>query len=247
MTFKGKVVLITGATRGIGYAIAHKFGQKGAFVIGTGTTLAGVAQLAADFKTAGIEGEAIQLDVTDRQAIETFVSQWTEEKRAPSILVNNAGITADNLLLRMEEDEWYRVIEANLNAVYRVTKACIKPMFRARWGRVISVSSVVSMSGNAGQANYTAAKAGVIGFSKSLAQEIASRGVTVNVVAPGFIETDMTRALPEIVRAELLKRIPMKCIGEPEDIAETICFLASDAARYITGETIQVNGGLYMQ
>jgi len=170
-----------------------------------------------------------------------------DKRRTPTILVNNAGITADNLLLRMEDDEWYRVIETNLNAIYRLTKACIKPMFRARWGRVISIGSVVGVSGNAGQVNYTAAKAGVIGFSKSLAQEIASRGVTVNVVCPGFIDTDMTDALPELVKTELLKRIPMRQMGQPADVAAAVCFLASHGARYITGETIHVNGGMYMQ
>lgn len=245
--FSAQRVLVTGATRGIGRAIAREFGRLGAWVYGTATSQEGVEKIAADFEANGVRGEAVQLDVTDPHQIGELVEAWHGQQKAPTILVNNAGITADNLLLRMEDDEWYRVIETNLNAVYRVTKACIVPMFRSRWGRVISVSSVVGASGNPGQANYTAAKAGLIGFSKSLAQEIASRGVTVNVVAPGFIETDMTHALPEMVQAELLKRIPMKKIGQPEDIAATVSFLASEGARYITGATIHVNGGLYMQ
>ncbi|VEB37885.1 3-oxoacyl-ACP reductase [Legionella cherrii] len=160
--------------------------------------------------------------------------------------MNNAGITADNLLLRMDDDEWYKVIETNLNSIYKMSKICIKPMFRARWGRIISIGSVVGSSGNSGQVNYTAAKAGIVGFSKSLAQEIGSRGITVNVVAPGFIDTDMTAALPDMVKEEMLKRIPMRKLGDPKDIAEAVAFLASESAKYITGETIHVNGGMYM-
>ena len=171
----------------------------------------------------------------------------TEEGKSPAILVNNAGITADNLLLRMDDDEWFKVIETNLNSIYRMSKICIKSMFRARWGRIISIGSVVGSSGNTGQVNYTAAKAGVVGFTKSLAQEIGSRGITVNVVAPGFIDTDMTTALPEMVKEEMLKRIPLRKLGQPEDIANAVAFLASDDAKYITGSTIHVNGGMYME
>ncbi|MCX7116038.1 MAG: 3-oxoacyl-ACP reductase FabG [Gammaproteobacteria bacterium] len=247
MSFSGQVVLVTGATRGIGKAITTLFGQQEAYVIGTATTSQGTDAIHEYFKAQGIKGEAMQLDVTQPDEIDAMMASLVDKQHTPTILVNNAGITADNLLLRMEDDEWYRVMETNLNAVYRLTKACIKPMFRARWGRVITIGSVVGVSGNAGQVNYTAAKAGVIGFSKSLAQEIASRGVTVNVVCPGFIDTDMTDALPELVKTELLKRIPMRHMGQPADIAEAVCFLASNGARYITGETIHVNGGMYMQ
>lgn len=247
MNFTGKTVLITGATRGIGRAIALTFGQRGAEVIGTATTADGASQIQQFFQAVGIRGEGVQLDITDAARVDDLMEQLETQERLPSILVNNAGVTADNLLLRMEDEAWYRVIETNLNAVYRMTKACIKPMFRSRWGRVINISSVVAVSGNAGQTNYCAAKAGLIGFSKALAQELASRGVTINVVCPGFIETDMTAQLPDMVKTELLKRIPMKRLGQPIDVAETVCFLASDAASYVTGETIHVNGGMYMQ
>lgn len=247
MSLSGKVALVTGATRGIGRAIALTLGQREAYVIGTATTAEGVASIQDGFHIAGILGEAVQLDVTDREAVDTLMSTLAEKDKIPSILINNAGITADNLLLRMEEEEWSQVIETNLTAIFRLTHACLKPMFRARWGRVINIGSVVGSSGNSGQVNYAAAKAGIIGFSKSLAQEMASRGITVNVVSPGFIETDMTAKLPEMVKEELLKRIPMKQLGKPEDVAEVVAFLASGGARYITGETIHVNGGMYMQ
>lgn len=247
MSLTGKIALVTGATRGIGRAIALTLGQRGAYVIGTATTVEGVASIQDCFQTAGISGEAVQLDVTSSESIHALIDQWTENDTLPSILVNNAGITADNLLLRMEEDEWSKVIETNLTAIYRLTHACLKPMFRARWGRIINIGSVVGSSGNAGQVNYAAAKAGIIGFSKSLAQEMASRGITVNVVSPGFIETDMTSKLPDMVKEELLKRIPMKQLGKPEDVAEVVAFLASSGARYVTGETIHVNGGMYME
>lgn len=245
MNFSGKVALVTGTTRGIGRAIALALGQREAYVIGTATTEQGAEQIQAAFTEAGISGEAAVLDVTSAERVDKFMTALGE--KTPSILVNNAGITADDLLLRMEDDDWYRVIETNLNAVYRVTKACIKPMFRARWGRVIQIGSVVGVSGNAGQVNYAAAKAGLIGFSKSLAQEIGSRGITVNVVAPGFIDTDMTARLPEMVKAELLKRIPLRHLGQPEDVAEAVVYLASEGAKYVTGQTLHVNGGMYMQ
>lgn len=245
-TLQGKIALVTGASRGIGSAVALTLAQKGAYVIGTATTEEGALKFTTTLTQENIAGEGVVLDVTCRDSVEQMMARLTQENKLPSILVNNAGITCDNLLLRMDDEEWYRVIETNLNSVFRLSKACIKAMFRARWGRIISIGSVVGSSGNPGQANYTAAKAGLIGFSKSLAQEIGSRGITVNVVSPGFIDTDMTAALPDLVKEEMLKRIPMKRLGKVEDIAETVAFLASDSANYITGETIHVNGGMYM-
>jgi len=245
-TLQGKIALVTGASRGIGSAVALTLAQKGAYVIGTATTEEGALKITTTLTQENIAGEGVVLDVTCRDSVEQMMARLTQENKLPSILVNNAGITCDNLLLRMDDEEWYRVIETNLNSVFRLSKACIKAMFRARWGRIISIGSVVGSSGNPGQANYTAAKAGLIGFSKSLAQEIGSRGITVNVVSPGFIDTDMTAALPDLVKEEMLKRIPMKRLGKVEDIAETVAFLASDNANYITGETIHVNGGMYM-
>lgn len=243
---QGKIALVTGASRGIGKAIALTLAKKGAFVLGTATTEEGAKSISDFFKHENLSGEGLCLDVTSKEAVENMMVDLADKDRIPSILVNNAGITCDNLLLRMDDEEWYKVIETNLNAIFRLSKACIKPMFRARWGRIISIGSVVGSSGNSGQANYTAAKAGVVGFSKSLAQEIASRGITVNVVAPGFIDTDMTNKLPDMVKDEMKKRIPMKRLGSVEDVAETVAFLASDSANYITGETIHVNGGMYM-
>ena len=246
INLEGKVALVTGASRGIGQAIARKLAQQGAFVYGTATTEQGAAAIDAYFAEEQLTGKGLVLDVTDGEQIEKLMSYFSDQGNSPSILVNNAGNTADNLLLRMEDDEWYKVIETNLNSIYRMSKACIKPMFRARWGRIISVGSVVGASGNTGQVNYTAAKAGVVGFSKSLAIEIGSRNITVNVVAPGFIDTDMTASLPDMVKEELLKKIPLRKLGQAEDIADAVAFLASDSAKYITGETIHVNGGMYM-
>ncbi|KTD68062.1 MULTISPECIES: 3-oxoacyl-ACP reductase FabG [Legionella] len=245
-SLEGKVALVTGASRGIGQAIALKLAQQGAFVFGTATTEQGAQSINAYFEQEKLSGKGLVLDVTNSAQIEKVIGELTQENQSPSILVNNAGITSDNLLLRMDDDEWYKVIETNLNSIYKMSKICIKPMFRARWGRIISIGSVVGSSGNSGQVNYTAAKAGIVGFSKSLAQEVGSRGITVNVVAPGFIDTDMTAALPDMVKDEMLKRIPMRKLGEPSDIAEAVAFLASESAKYITGETIHVNGGMYM-
>ena len=246
MNLEGKIALVTGASRGIGQAIALKMARNGAFVYATATTQQGAELINSYFEKEKLSGLGIVLDVTSTEQVENLMTDFTEKGRCPSILVNNAGITSDNLLLRMEDDEWYKIIETNLNSIYRMSKACLKPMFRARWGRIISIGSVVGASGNAGQVNYTAAKAGLVGFSKSLAQEIGSRGITVNVVAPGFIDTDMTAALPEVVKEEMLKRIPLRKLGHVDDVAEAVVFLASDSAKYITGETIHVNGGMYM-
>ncbi len=245
-TLEGKVALVTGASRGIGQAIALKLAQNGAFVFGTATSEKGAESINALFDKEDLTGKGLVLDVTNAEQIQRLMDYFSDNNQNPSILVNNAGITADNLLLRMDDEEWYKVIETNLNSIFRMSKACLKPMFRARWGRIISVGSVVGASGNSGQVNYTAAKAGIVGFSKSLAQEIGSRGITVNVVAPGFIDTDMTTALPDMVKEEMLKRIPMRKLGQAEDIADAVAFLASDSAKYITGETIHVNGGMYM-
>jgi 3-oxoacyl-[acyl-carrier protein] reductase len=245
-TLEGKIALVTGASRGIGQAIALKLAHQGAFVFGTATSEKGVESINSLFEKEQIAGKGLVLDVTNADQIDQLMSYFSDSDQNPSILVNNAGVTADNLLLRMDDEEWYNVIETNLNAIFRMSKACLKPMFRARWGRIISVGSVVGSSGNSGQVNYTAAKAGIIGFSKSLAQEIGSRSITVNVVAPGFIDTDMTAALPDMVKEEMLKRIPMRRLGQAEDIADAVAFLASNSAKYITGETIHVNGGMYM-
>lgn len=246
MSLEGKVALVTGASRGIGAAIADMLGRAGATVVGTATTTAGANAINARFGEAGIGGAGLVLNVADPQNVEQLVGQVQERFGAPLILVNNAGITRDNLMLRMKDEEWNEVIDTNLNAVFRVTKACLKNMTKARWGRIITISSVVGSMGNAGQANYAATKAGVEGFSRALAREVGSRGITVNAVAPGFIDTDMTRELPESQRNALLTQIPLARLGAPEEIAGVVAFLASDAGAYITGETIHVNGGMYM-
>ncbi len=246
VNLQGKIALITGASRGIGSAIARSLARNGAYVVGTATTQASADLITAELLQENLAGVGVVLDVTCADSVATLMAYLSSQEKVPSILVNNAGITRDNLLLRMDDEAWYQVIETNLNAVFRMTNACLKPMFRARWGRIISIGSVVGSSGSAGQVNYSAAKAGVVGFSKSLAQEIGSRGITVNVVAPGFIDTDMTAALPDLVKDEILKRIPMKRLGKVDDIANVVAFLASDCANYITGETIHVNGGMYM-
>ena len=246
MNLNNKVALVTGASRGIGMAVAKQLAEQGAYVVGTATTPEGAERITVYLNEMGFLGEGAVLNVTDNDSVDSLLSTLSDAERTPSILVNNAGITADNLLLRMNDDEWDSVITTNLSSVFRMTRACLKPMFRARWGRIINIGSVVGSSGNPGQVNYTAAKAGVMGFSKSLAQEVGSRGITINVVSPGFIATDMTDALPDLVKSEMLKRIPAKRFGQPEDVAAVVAFLASDAANYITGETIHVNGGMYM-
>lgn len=246
MSHVGRVALVTGATRGIGHGIALALGREGAAVIGTATTEQGADNITRALHAAGIEGCGLVLDVTSQDSIETAIATAKERYGMPAILVNNAAVTQDNLLLRMKEDEWSEVIDTNLSSIYRVTKACLRDMVKARWGRIINVSSVVGATGNAGQVNYAAAKAGLVGFTKALAQEVGSRDITVNAVAPGFIDTDMTRELSEDQRNMLLARIPIQRLGQPEDIATAVVFLASISAGYITGQTLHVNGGMYM-
>lgn len=246
MSILDKIALVTGASRGIGAAIADALGKAGAIVVGTATTPEGAERISARFADLGIKGRGMALDVTDAAAVVQVVQQIEEEFGPPLILVNNAGITRDNLLLRMKEDEWNDVIETNLGAVYRLCKACARGMTRARWGRIINISSVVGAMGNAGQANYAATKAGVAGFGRALAKELGSRNITVNTVAPGFIDTDMTRELPATNRDAMLASIPLGRLGQPEEIAAVVVFLAEAGGAYITGETIQVNGGMYM-
>ncbi|MFT5136415.1 MAG: 3-oxoacyl-[acyl-carrier protein] reductase [Arenicella sp.] len=241
-----KVCLVTGATRGIGKSIANQLGKQGAIVIGTATSESGAASISADLAAAGIRGEGKVLNVTELESVETLIKEITASHGAISVLVNNAGITRDNLMMRMKEEEWDDIMSTNLKSVYRLSKGVLRGMMKARSGRIINITSVVGVMGNAGQANYAAAKAGVIGFSKSLAQEIGSRGITVNAIAPGFINTDMTKALTEDQVASITSNIPAARLGEPEDIAASVVFLASDEAAYITGTTIHVNGGMYM-
>ncbi|MGO2234063.1 3-oxoacyl-ACP reductase FabG [Marinomonas sp. UCMA 3892] len=243
MGLEGKIALVTGATRGIGKAIAVALVEQGATVIGTATSESG-AQSITEY--LGVNGKGWVLDVSSSESVDAVIKEITAEFGAPTILVNNAGITRDNLMMRMKEDEWDQVINTNLTSVFRVTKACLRGMTKAKFGRVISISSVVGSMGNGGQTNYSAAKAGLEGFSRSLAAEIASRGITVNCVAPGFIETDMTKVLPEEHKAKLVEKVPSSRLGQPEEIAAAVAFLASNGAAYITGETLHVNGGMYM-
>ncbi|GEN22536.1 3-oxoacyl-ACP reductase FabG [Halomonas cupida] len=247
MTTERRVALITGASRGIGRAIAHELGRQGCVVIGTATSDSGAERIDADLKANGIEGAGRCLDVTDQQSIDGLIKAIGEEFGAPTILVNNAGITRDNLLMRMKEDEWDSVVDTNLKSVYRVSKACLRGMTRARWGRIVSISSVVATMGNLGQTNYAAAKAGMEGFTRALAREVASRDITVNAVAPGFIATDMTDALSEEQHTQLKGQVPLARLGKPEEIAAAVGFLVSDGAGYITGETLHVNGGMNMR
>jgi 3-oxoacyl-[acyl-carrier protein] reductase len=243
-TLKGEIVLVTGASRGIGAAIADELAALGATVVGTATSAAGAQAIAERLSAQG--GQGRELNVTDAAAIEALVDAIAKELGSISILVNNAGITRDNLLMRMKDEDWQAVLDTNLSSVYRTSKAVMRGMMKARKGRIINIASVIGATGNAGQANYAAAKAGIIAFSKSLAKEIGSRGVTVNVVAPGFIATDMTRDLPEEVKQGLVGQIALGRLGEPVDIARAVAFLAGPAAAYITGETLHVNGGMYM-
>jgi 3-oxoacyl-[acyl-carrier protein] reductase len=246
MSLDSEIALVTGASRGIGNAIALELGRLGATVIGTATTQGGADGISEAFKNSGIKGTGLVLNVTSAEAVQNTVSAIQEKFGAISILVNNAGITRDNLLMRMKDEEWDDIIQTNLTSIYRLSKACLKGMTKARKGRIINISSVVAVAGNAGQVNYAAAKAGIIGFSKSLAKEIGSRNITVNVVAPGFIETDMTRELSAEQRQALEQQIALQRLGSVQDIAKAVAFLASPDAGYITGETLHVNGGMYM-
>lgn len=243
-SLKGEIALVTGASRGIGAAIADLLAEQGATVYGTATSEKGAEAIGERLAAHGGHGRV--LDVTNPEAIDALVDEIAKASGAISVLVNNAGITRDQLLMRMKEDDWSAIMDTNLTSVFRTSKAVMRGMMKARKGRIISIASVVGVTGNPGQANYAAAKAGIIAFSKSLAREIGSRGITVNVVAPGFIDTDMTRALPEEQREALLAGIALGHLGEGRDIAEAVAFLASPAAKYITGETLHVNGGMYM-
>ncbi len=246
MSLQGKVALVTGATRGIGQAIALELGRQGAIVIGTATSAAGAERIAEYLKAAGIEGAGLVLDVASDESVAQTLEHIQQHLGQPAILVNNAGITRDNLMLRMKDEEWSDVINTNLTSIYRLSKAVLKGMTKARWGRIINISSVVGSMGNAGQANYAAAKAGVEGFSRALAREVGSRNITVNAVAPGFIDTDMTRDLPEAHRQNLLTQIPLGRLGQAQEIASVVGFLAGEGGAYVTGATIPVNGGMYM-
>ncbi|QXP84268.1 3-oxoacyl-ACP reductase FabG [Methylococcus sp. ANG] len=241
-----QIAIVTGASRGIGRAIAHRLARTGHTVVGTATSEGGAAAIGAGLSDAGLSGCGWVLDVSDPASVEAFVAAVSEEFGVPTILVNNAGITRDGLLMRMKDEDWDAIIDTNLSSVYRMSKACLKGMMKARTGRIVNITSVVGLTGNAGQTNYAAAKAGIIGFTKSLAKEIGSRGITVNSVAPGFIDTDMTRALPEAHKTALLASIPLGRLGQSEEIAAAVAFLCSDDAAYITGETLHVNGGMFM-
>jgi len=242
----GQIVLVTGASRGIGAAIALELGQQGAVVIGTATSANGAEAISKTLSAANIKGEGMTLDVNNAEQVEATLKSISEKYGDVSILVNNAGITRDTLLMRMKDEDWDAVINTNLTSVYRMSQAVMRPMMKARTGRIISISSIVGHMGNPGQANYAAAKAGMAGFTKSLAAEVGSRGITVNCVAPGFIDTDMTAELPEALKAKMIERVPVGRLGSVKEIAATVAFLASPNAAYITGETIHVNGGMLM-
>lgn len=246
MSLQGKVALVTGASRGIGQAIAFELGRQGAIVIGTATSASGAERISEALKANSIQGTGLLLNVCSDESVSAVLEQIQKDYGSVAILVNNAGITRDNLMLRMKEDEWFDVIDTNLNSLYRLSKAVLRGMTKARWGRIISIGSVVGAMGNAGQVNYAAAKAGLEGFGRALAREVGSRAITVNSVAPGFIDTDMTRELPEAQREALLTQIPLGRLGQAEEIAKVVGFLASDAAAYVTGATVPVNGGMYM-
>jgi 3-oxoacyl-[acyl-carrier protein] reductase len=246
MELQGQVALVTGASRGIGRAIAFALGRAGATVVGTATTEVGANGIGEALRTAGIPGRGAVLNVTDSGGVDTLVAAIEKEFGAVSILVNNAGVTQDNLLLRMKDAEWDAVVDTDLKSVFRLCRAVLRGMMKARAGRIISITSVVGSSGNPGQVNYAAAKAGVAGLTRALAREIGSRGITVNCVAPGFIDTDMTKALPEAQRGALLGQIPLGRLGQVDDVAAAVVFLASPGAAYVTGTTLHVNGGMYM-
>lgn len=243
---QGEIALVTGASRGIGLAVANELAVCGAIVIGTATTMEGADAITARLVQAGHSGQGCMLDVTQDRSVEQVTSEIRERYGAVSILVNNAGITRDNLLARMKTSDWDHVLDTDLKSVYRMTKACLRPMMKVRAGRIISITSIVGATGNAGQVNYAAAKAGIEGFTRALALEVASRHITVNAIAPGFIETDMTNALDSATRSQILDRIPLGTLGQATDIAKAVSFLASPGANYITGHTLHVNGGMYM-
>ncbi len=243
---ENKVALVTGATRGIGQAIALQLGQHGATVVGTATTQNGAESIDRYLKEAGIKGMGIALNVNDAAQVNDVIKKIKETLGEIAILVNNAGITRDNLLVRMKDDEWDEILETNLKSIFRLSRAVLRAMMKARSGRIINISSVVGTIGNVGQTNYAAAKAGIFGFSKSLAREVGSRNITVNCIAPGFIDTDMTRALTEELQQNLIQHVPLGRLGRPEEIAAAVVFFASPAAGYITGTTLHVNGGMYM-
>ena len=246
MSLENEVAFVSGASRGIGKEIALALGAQGAIVVGTATSESGAENISNYLKENDIKGQGMVMNVTDQESITDTVKAISEGFGTPTILINNAGITRDNLVMRMKDAEWDDIMNTNLSSIFKVSKACLRGMMKAKRGRIISIASVVGVTGNAGQANYSAAKAGVIGFSKSLAREVGSRGITVNVVAPGFIDTDMTRALPEAQREALLGQISLGRLGDAAEIAHAVTFLASSGAAYITGETIHVNGGMYM-
>jgi 3-oxoacyl-[acyl-carrier protein] reductase len=243
---QGKVALITGASRGIGQACALELARMGATVVGTATSDKGADAITAYLKDAGAKGAGMKLNVTDAPEVDAVIAQIGREFSDVSILVNNAGITRDNLLMRMKDEEWDEIMATNLTSVFRLSRSVLRAMMKARWGRIISIASVVGAMGNAGQTNYSAAKAGIMGFTKSLAREVGSRNITVNCVAPGFIDTDMTKALPEAQRQALLTQIPLGRLGDATDIAHAVGFLASEGAGYVSGATLHVNGGMYM-
>ncbi len=243
---KDKIAVVTGASRGIGQAIALELGNMGATVIGTATSDSGADAISAVLAENNISGKGIKLDVSSQDSVDTFMDMVSSEYGTPAILVNNAGITRDNLLMRMKEDEWQSIMDTNLTSIFRMSKAVLRGMMKAKSGRIINIASVVGSTGNPGQTNYSAAKAGMVGFTKSMAREVGSRGITVNAVAPGFIDTDMTRELADEQKQALLSSIPLARLGDPKEIAAAVGFLAIDAAGYITGETIHVNGGMFM-
>ena len=243
---KGKIALVIGASRGIGFSIAAKLGRQGAIVLGTATTELGLKKITQMLMKEKVDGKGYILNISDPERIKKFLFVLQNEFNLPTILINNAGITRDSILLRMKAEQWNEVIDTNLSGIFHLTKACLKPMVKARWGRIINISSVVAIIGNAGQANYVAAKSGLIGFTKVVAMEYAAYGITANCIAPGFIKTEMTNSLSGQQQEAILARVPIKRMGQPNEIAEAVAFLASDSAAYITGETLHINGGMCM-